>query len=207
MSTATPDFADVIKRLERLERQRVILLFVFVLALAAAGTCLYLGQRERSTSHAATVEVERIVFRDSAGNPHYSIRWDASSESLAFSDAAGTMRAKLGSTPSGGPSWNLLARDGSPRVLMGVGQDEAGVLGLPAGNGQASVSMFSIRKKPMIAFLNEQNNLAATLGHDGLYLYGKDGRTKIGALATDDGGQVLGFSFPTRMVTVVCTWV
>ncbi len=148
---APPDYAALVRRLDRMELHRRALLFVAVVACVASVTCLYLVRQERSAqerpvqeqraqerpapgrpapepriAEPGTVLVRRVVFVDGAGNRRDSIRLDESGTGIAFCDSNGVKRALFYTSPEGTTGWNLLNPDGKLRVSIGVLKDGAG---------------------------------------------------------------------------------
>ncbi len=149
MST-TPDHADILKRLERLERQRLALLFVSVLALAAAGTCLYKVWNGGPSPDAETVNTARVVFRDTADRPKGLIRLDDSGEGLVFCDANGGKIASVGANQAGTRALHLFDANGTARISLASATD---------------------KNKPAVTIYNPQNKASVGLDEDGLKLF------------------------------------
>ncbi len=197
---ASADQSDVLKRLERLERQRLVLLFVAVLALSAAGVDLYMQQRERQATatplwsvESGTIEATRVIFRDAAGRRRDSIRLDESGTGIAFCDADGVKRA-LFFTNAEGTGWNMLAPDGTQRASIGVLKDGAGIVTVTDRHQQTLISMGTQANEPFLTLFDENHKIAVLLSSLGLYLYDKDGLTKKGAFVNSRGGAVLGIN-------------
>jgi hypothetical protein len=192
MSAATPDHADLLKRLERLERQRLVLLFVSVMALAAAGACVYMVRQDRQAGDGGTVEATRIVFRDATGRPRDSIRLNESGTGITFCDANGVQRAHLFTTADGATAWHLLAEGGAPRVQMLATKDGGGTVGVLDQRLHPVIFMGTVANNPTLMVSDENNKTLVLLDRVGLFLYDKDGLTKRGSFIRTDVGAGLG---------------
>jgi hypothetical protein len=170
----TVTHADVLKRLERLERQRLVLLFVSVLALAAAGTCIYLNRASTAPpsplAH-ATVEAERFNLKDSNGK--VCATWAATNvgNGFAINDEQGRPRILLGATQDGallsildenmknrlelsgnknGPGLTLYDENGKVRALLTIGIEEGLVLVDENGNDRIDLRILKTGEAGLI---------------------------------------------------------
>ena len=148
-----PDYAAVLKRLERLEYHRRGLLFLCVVASVAAISCCCFLQQERAAARQlkewpvlqqkaaepqaaqpGILEVRQIVFVDAAGNRKESIKLDEAG-GIAFCDPQGVKRVLPYNSPEGDTGLNILSPDGKQRVSLGV-----------LKNGDGAVAVRNVRE-------------------------------------------------------------
>jgi hypothetical protein len=191
----TPDLDALLKRLQRVERQRGILLFVACLAFAFSGANLALGYARPGppppampqVMPQAIVEAERLVLRDAAGTRRAVVEPNGNQPGLAFSDSLGNKWASLGLAHEGGASLSLYDRNGKARVRLAATQG-SGLISLANENEIPLLTMASYGMKPHVV-LNDQNQRTfLELDHSGLGLFqGSDKHRKF-MLGTDEGG-------------------
>jgi hypothetical protein len=184
-----PDYQALLRRLDRVEKQRLVMLFACVVACAASVTCLYLLHQERSGQdrsaearrapeppalEGGTLEVKRVAFLDAAGNRRDSIRLDESGTGIAFCDPNGVKRA-LFFTNSEGTGWNLLSTDGRQRASIGVLKDGAGIVTVVNEQGRSVIKMSTVANQPFISVQDENQNPSVILDSTGMSLF--DGAT------------------------------
>jgi len=121
VSKPIPD--QLTRRLDRLERENRRLKFVGALALLGLGALTVMGQTA-PTSVANTLEAERFVLRDNAGNVRATLglRPDGTA-ALALADDTQQDRAVLSVTAPGQASVDLSDRAGHLRAGLGVRAD------------------------------------------------------------------------------------
>jgi hypothetical protein len=197
MSAATPDYADILKRLERLERQRLALLFVSVLALAAAGTSVYLS---RPTAAPGAVEAESIIFKDAQGRKRDSIKLHRSGSGLEFVDPAGVSRVQFGPVngqDSEGWGLSLLGKSGAP-LFFAVANDtkRSTIVAIGDDQGRSSINLWaSSGHHPTLAFRDSNRNVGVGIDDDGISLMAASGKKSgyFGHLEFAPGEFVPGF--------------
>jgi hypothetical protein len=181
------------RRLDRLERENRRLKLLGGLALLGVAAVTVMGQSTPAPV-ANTLEAERFVLRDGAGNVRATLglRPDGSA-ALALADDTQQDRAVLSVTAPGQASVDLSDRAGHLRAGLGVRADGTAQLALLDQTDRPRVELKAYGDgRPSLALLDQSGRprslLALTAeGATGLTLYDRNGRRRS-AMGTEPSG-------------------
>jgi hypothetical protein len=140
-----PDLTPILRRIEKLERQRKVMFAVSALAVAIAGISLWraVAKEAPASGPGKTIEAERIVLLGPGGGKGPSMAWDVDGRGgLAFYTYAGEKLATLEET-----EFHLMGPGGKERISFGAGKDTTElILFSPVeGQGETRLSMWKDR--------------------------------------------------------------
>ncbi|MBI4464281.1 MAG: hypothetical protein HY647_06210 [Acidobacteria bacterium] len=197
MTTPATELNDVLKRLEKLERQNRRLKQIGAVALVVIAALVLMGQAFPTRTVAAqsspqrTVEANEFILRDGDGK----VRAMLTSSGLNLIDVDGNLRAAVGVTPVG-PVLMLQAADQKTRAVLAL------ELGVPIlrlytdDKGGALIAMRPNGPNFTLFDANEQGRVVAALGQDGatLSLHNADGKTRVGLADRTDASALILYS-------------
>jgi hypothetical protein len=186
-----PDLTALLKRLEKVERQRHVLLFVACLAFAFSGANLALSYARSGPPQPAAVEAVRFVLKDAAGREQGTIGVNDNPPGFAFCDAAGNKWASLGQANGGGGLLHFYDRSGKKRIGLGA-LPAGGFIGLSSDNEKSLLMMGAPHNKPTFVIYDQNLATSLTLDDAGLTLYEGEWNRRAW-LGKSDGGALLGF--------------
>lgn len=201
MTQPTPDHEALLKRIEKLENQKYLLLFVCFLALAFAGASLYVTRLQPRE-----LETEKIVFRDAQSNRHVSLAVDDKG-SLNILDRTGVKRAAFG-TADKNAFLLLCDPSGRPRTKWWVARDQGCGIQMLDERSTARLDIgYTLLAGPALNLSDEHGQMRSSLGiltrtGAALMFITKDNHPSTtveqgGVFFRDENGNVL-LSFPPR---------
>ena len=124
MESETPEWAAVMNRLERLEKQSRRMKQIGVLVLVLIGAVLLMGQ----TSSNRTVEANRFVLRDESGRIRATLSMRYDGPDLELLQSSGRTIVDLHGRPDEAQLW-LGDGEGNPALVLGFRRTNMGLVG------------------------------------------------------------------------------
>jgi len=179
MALQESNYAVIVDRLEKLERQNRQMKLAGAVALVLAASVVLMGQ----VPVTRTVEANQFILKDGDGKVRADLAVNANGAGLTLYDPSGKVRAMLTVTPAG-PGLSLHDAKGHSRVLVGADDTEDSfAVGFNDEKGTQRVAL---------GFQHETGKL---------YFFDTNQRPRIGLLAAeqlagltifDDTGEVRG---------------
>ncbi len=179
-----------------MKHERVLLAGMLLAASFCGGalaTLLLGGQVEAQSPRAVTTSQVNLVDADGVLRGVLSARDERRQASLAFYDADGRTRARLGVGPQGDPEFELRNAAGEPRLSAGVTRDD-GLL-IVGDERQAHGVLGSAEGIPLLSFADgRQVRIRLQMGEDGrpsVVLAGADGQRSAELSMDSDDAPLL----------------
>jgi hypothetical protein len=146
-AATVPDLTPILRRVQKLERQRNVMLAGLAVAVVVAGFSLWRsgsqGPQPALADEGKVIKTERVVFLDANGRPGPSVAVDADGmDGLAFYSGAGVKLAKLEEWPKIETAFQLFGPGDRVGVSLIVGKDRSKLeLSGPNEEGSATLAV------------------------------------------------------------------
>lgn len=192
------DSADVIGRIERLERRNRglggVTVASLVTALTAAGASFHATSQPQSLDE---VEARRFTLRDPEGTVRATLMiGEDGGATLYFPDRDGVPRATLGVSANGTPALAMTDTDGTLRAALSVSPDGAASVGFFDGRSLRARLGVEADGPPSLRLLDDKRGVRAAISADEkrsqLQIADGSGQTRVGlGLYHDSPGIVV----------------
>ena len=152
--------AELVKRMEMLERQNLRYRFVGLgLALLACGA-IFMGQNKPNV--ASVLEAQSFVLRDKSGNLRGTLAVDSKTDAstLVLADQSGKIRAELKVTHDGNAGIAFGDTNGKPRLIMGLKDGASPDMGFADSQGNPRIGIgLDGDETPAMVMYDEKRNI------------------------------------------------